>query len=244
MNKERYFIAFAPSPKSSIWQVGSGWLAFNAATSSIPEKTFTLGLPPKIHLQMVLPARKTGFNAILVAPFSLRVGISEENLCENIATFSQSITNFTTCLMKVKANGNKIGIEPLTLDKNISDLANLSVRHFNHFRETQPEKAINPKLKEMLTERQLENFIKWGHPYYFEDYKFQIPLTGAVPAKMVELLEQNLQKLFTKHLSQGLKVDSLTLFKQENMNKPAQMIRRFPLMKDNVFISDEKMMSM
>lgn len=244
MNKERYFIAFAPSPKSSIWQVGSGWLAFNAATSSPPEKTYTLGLPPEIHLQMVLPARKTGFNAILVAPFSLRVGISEENLCENIATFSQSITNFTTCLMKVKANGNKIGIEPLTLDKNISDLANLSVRHFNHFRETQPEKVINPKLKEMLTERQLENFIKWGHPYYFEDYKFQIPLTGAVPAKMVELLEQNLQKLFTKHLSQGLKVDSLTLFKQENMNKPAQMIRRFPLMKDNVFISDEKMMSM
>lgn len=244
MNKERYFIAFAPSPKSAIWQIGSGWLAFNAATSSIPEQTYTLGLPPKIHLQMVLPARKTGFNAILVAPFSLRVGISEENLCESIATFSQSITTFTTCLMKVKANGNKIGIEPLTLDKNIRDLANLSVRHFNHFRETQPEKTINPKLKEMLTERQLENFIKWGHPYYFEDYKFQIPLTGAVPAKMIELLEQNLQKLFTKHLSQGLKVDSLTLFKQENMNKPARMIRRFPLIKDTVIISDEKMVTM
>jgi len=244
MNKERYFIAFAPSPKSSIWQVGSGWLAFNAATSSTPEKTYTLGLPPEIHQQTVLPARKTGFNAILVAPFSLRVGISEENLCENIATFSQSITAFTTCLMKVKSNGNKIGIEPLTMDKNIRDLANLSVRQFNHFRETQPEMSINPKLRDMLSERQLENFIKWGHPYYFEDYKFQIPLTGAVPAKMVELLEQNLQKLFTKHLSQGLKVDSVTLFKQENMNRPAQMIRRFPLMKDNVFISEEKMMTM
>ena len=244
MNKERYLIAFAPSPKSSIWHVGSGWLAFNAATSSIPETTYTLGLPPEIHLQMVLPARKTGFNAILVAPFSLRVGISEEKLCENIATFGQSITTFTTCLLKVKANGNKIGIEPLSLDKNISDLANLSVRQFNHFRETQPEKAINPKLKEMLSERQLENLIKWGHPYYFEDYKFQIPLTGAVPPKMIGLLEQNLQKLFTKHLSQGLQIDSLTLFKQENMNKPARMIRRFPLMKDNVFIPDEKIMTM
>ena len=244
MNKERYFIAFAPSPKSPLWEVGSGWLAFNAATSSIPDKTYTLGLPPQIHLQTILPARKTGFNAILVAPFSLRVGISEKKLCEDIATFSQTHAAFNTCQMKVKANGNKIDIEPETLDKNIQDLSNFSVRQFNHFRETQPEMSINPKLKTVLSERQLDNLIKWGHPYYFEDYQFKIPLTGSVPAKMVELLEQNLQKLFTKHLSEGFFVDSLTLFKQENMNKPARMIRRFPLLKDNIFLSEDKMVSM
>lgn len=242
-NKERYFIAYAPSPKSEIWALGSAWLAFNAATNKIPEKSFTLGLPPEIHLKTVLPARKTGFNAILVAPFNLRIGVSQENLCEKLTNFSESLSPFRTCLMKVKATGNKIGIEPLSLDNNIQDLANITVRHFNHFRDIPPEKPINPKLKEVLTERQIDNLTKWGYPYYFEDFKFIMPLTGAVPLPMIELLTKNLQNIFSKQLSQGLNIDSLTLFKQENHSKPARMIRRFPLLKDEVEKSIQKIVS-
>lgn len=242
-NKERYFIAYAPSPKSDIWALGSAWLAYNAATNKIPEKSFTLGLPPEIHQKTVLPARKTGFNAILVAPFNLRVGVSQENLCEKLTNFSESLSPFRTCLMKVKATGNKIGIEPLSLDNNIQDLANITVRHFNHFRDIPPEKPINPKLKEVLTERQIDNLTKWGYPYYFEDFKFIMPLTGAVPLPMIELLTKNLQNIFSKQLSQGLNVDSLTLFKQENNTKPARMIRRFPLLKNEVEKNIQKIVS-
>ena len=241
--RERYFIAYAPSPRSEIWALGSAWLAFNAATNEIPEKAFTLGLPPEIHLKTVLPARKTGFNAILVAPFNLRVGVSEENLCEKLTTFSESLAPFRTCLMKVKATGNKIGIEPLSIDNNIQDLANITVRHFNHFRDIPPEKPINPKLKEVLTERQIDNLVKWGYPYYFEDFKFIMPLTGAVPLPMIELLTKNLQNIFSKQLSQGLNVDSLTLFKQENNNKPARMIKRFPLLKNELEKNVQKIVS-
>lgn len=232
-NQERYFISYAPSPKSNLWALGSAWLAYDSATGSIPKKSFTLGIPPEIHSQTVLPARKTGFNAVFIAPFNLRVGITEKILCENLYNFSKTMEPFRTCLMKVKAIGNKVGIEPLTLDHKIRDLANISIRTFNHFRETNPEPIINQKMKDILTERQIENLIKWGNPYYFEDFQFQMPLTGRVPAPMIELLSKNLQKVFSPPLSQGLLIDGLTLFKQENNQKPARMLKRFPFKTKN-----------
>lgn len=216
-DQERYFIAYSPAPSSQLWKLGAAWFGFDATTGESPKKTLTLGLPPEIHNQAVASARRTGFNAILMAPFTLRSDANEATLCKSLQTFCKSLAPFRTCRVKINAT-------------NLSDDC---VHYFNIFREVKTQLPLNSRIKEALSERQIENFVSWGYPYYFDDYKFTIPITGRVPAAMANPMAQQLQTIFSPALGQGLMVDGISLFKQSSNKEPARLIKRTPFRMNN-----------
>lgn len=83
----------------------------------------------------------------------------------------------------------------------------------------------------MLNERQIDNFVKWGNPYIFEDYKFRIQLSGPINEKMIAQLGKLLPMHFTPLISKGLNIDSLSLFGRNNDDTSPTLIQSFEFKK-------------
>lgn len=111
------------------------------------------------------------------------------------------------------------------------------MHYFNIFREVKTQIPLNSRIKEALSERQIENFVRWGYPYYFEDYNFTIPITGRVPPAMANPMAQQLQTIFGPALGQGLMIDGISLFKQTSNKEPARLIKRTPFRMKNPTLS-------
>lgn len=177
-----------------------------------------------MHEQIVAPARRKGFNAPFYPAFRLRSDATLNDLKLYLERLCSSQTPFNSGVMKVGIHSNHIYIEPLSQNKTIEELASNCVYLFDTLREKSQPIPVNGRMKTALTQRQIDNFVKWGHPYLFEDYKFSIQLTGPLQEKVANQLCTFLQNQFVNDLTHGVMINGLSLFGQESPEKPARLL--------------------
>ncbi len=228
---DRYFFTSSHNPNGKFWKLGSAWIGYDAVRHKIPKAVLTLGLPKEIHNKSVFTVRRKGFGAVFYPPFSLHKDVDFQDLCLGAKSFCQTLVSFKTSVLKVHTQKGQISIELLGQDKRLTDFARECVLFFDQYREIGEPIHVSDRLKKALTQSQIDNLMRWGNPYLFDDFTFNIQLTGQIPEGMASQLSELLQKQFMEHLSSGLVIGGLSLFGQNNDHSPARLLSFFPFQK-------------
>ena len=222
----RYAIYFAPEQHSSLWQLGSSAMGYDAATGldvNFPDHPLFRG---EDALRLTDEPRKYGFHATLKAPFFLRDGVSEEDLLSAASAFAKMQQAFDLPPLIVSALGHFIALTPVQISARLQDLAADAVRFFDPFRAAMTRADRQRRLKSPLSNRQIQYLDEFGYPYIFEDFRFHLTLTGALEPDVRVLWLEMLQGLFSP-LDQPLSCDAIAVFKQSGAAGRFTLVERF-----------------
>lgn len=228
---DKYHISYSPNPNSKLWKLAAAWFGHDAARSIPPKQTLTLGMPNNIHNTVISGAKLKGFGAIMYAPFSLKKGMTLIELDQFITTFCSTQQPFQTGLLQFTNHASQIFIEPIKTSAPLFALAANCVKFFDNFREIGKPITISDRMREIFNERQIENLVKWGNPYIFEDFQFRIQLTSPLNEKMIAQLGKLLPTKFTPLIANGLTIDNLGLFGRNNDDTSPTLIKSFEFKK-------------
>lgn len=170
----RYAIYYTPAEDDPLTRLAEGWLGRSA---------FTNESVPVCHDRadvLVAAPRHYGFHATLKAPFELLPGKDEESLIEAVSRFCDGQYAFTAHLTP-----NNLGpFLALTLTSPSDDMERLHtrcVRDFDGFRAPMAEYDLVRRRKAGLTPHQDARLQQWGYPYIFDEFRFHMTLTSAIP---------------------------------------------------------------
>lgn len=127
---DKYHISYSPNPNSQLWKLGAAWFGHDAARTIPPKQTFNLGMPIKIHNNVIAGAKLKGFSAIMYAPFSLKKDMTLIELDKFIATFCLTQHPFETGPLQLTNNSGQILIEPIKTGASLFALAANCVQFF------------------------------------------------------------------------------------------------------------------
>jgi putative phosphonate metabolism protein len=180
----RYAIYFTPAPQSTLRRIGAASLGYDAETqAACAYPDHALYRDPAFLGTLASPARY-GFHATLKAPFELRSGATEHLLLERVATFCTQHAPVLLPALEVAFLDDFAALRPIAEDAGLNRLAAASVRDFDDLRAPPSDGDRARRLSTALTSRQLAHLDRWGYPYVFEDYRFHMTLTGAIPPAM------------------------------------------------------------
>ncbi|MDR1487618.1 MAG: DUF1045 domain-containing protein [Deltaproteobacteria bacterium] len=236
----RYSIYHVPKLESKLYKLGASVLGRCIVTGDELAPP-PMELPPNFP-EMPFPpwAGIYGFHATMVAPF--RTQDSEEELVQTLKDVSQR-----HCAIVLESLALKImdgGFPALTAlhqpPEALSALESDLVKTFNRHR-------LPPTAKEWthrgpMNFKEQSNFLNWGYPHIFEDFKFHLTVWDSFEKVtfdnvfLTEELEKHpwflgLSKIFTKKLLLNFPIDSLSLCAQEAVGEPFRVVQEVSLAK-------------
>ncbi len=210
----RYALYFTPAPDTGLWRFGSGVLGYDSATREAAAfPVHALWHEPWFERAQETPARY-GFHATLKAPFALAPGISEDVLLERAASFS--------------AGRDFVALRPLAEDAELNRLAAACVRDFDDLRAPLSAEDRARRLASALKPRQHRHLEDWGYPYVFEDFRFHMTLTGALPKSLQPRALEVLRTLYYR-ISGPVWIDAITVLAQPTRDSRFAVVERFAL---------------
>lgn len=223
----RYALYAAPAPDSALWRFGSSVIGYDAALAleaAFPEKSpFAADdWPP-----LTADPRRYGFHGTLKAPFVLAEGRSEAELLDAAAAFAQRQRTFVVPRLEVSLLKAFVALVPAEPSAALDALAADCVRHFEPFRAPLSDSDRARRLAAPLTDRQRQHLETWGYPYVFEDFRFHMTLTGALPEDRREPVRAALAALYAP-LAVPFAVDALAVFRQERREDRFTVLARLP----------------
>ncbi len=224
----RYAIYFTPAPDTALWRFGSSVLGYDArARTTVAFPRHGLWLEPWFLRIQDTPARY-GFHATLKAPFELAEGVSERALMDRAAVFGER--NAPLCLpaLEVALLDDFIALRPLSEDAELNRLAAGCVREFDDLRAPLSVKDRARRLSQVLTPRQHAHLDRWGYPYVFEEFRFHMTLTGAIPKSFQARALEVLNALH-RRVSAPVWVDAISVLAQPTRESFFELLQRFPL---------------
>jgi putative phosphonate metabolism protein len=223
----RYALYAAPAPDSPLWRFGSSVIGYDAATAT--ETAFPAARPCDSGDWMALTEepRRYGFHGTLKAPFALAHGEDEASLIEAVMLFAERRRAFSVPHLEVSLLKAFVALTPSERSAELEGLAADCVRHFDVFRAPLSEADMARRLKAPLTERQKAHLDAFGYPYVFEDFRFHMTLTGALPEDRRQTIRDGLASLYAP-VAAPLAVDALCLFKQADRAGRFTILARFP----------------
>lgn len=224
----RYAIYFTPAPDAALWRLGSSVLGYDSrAGTAVAFPRHGLWSEPWFLRTQETPARY-GFHATLKAPFELAEGVGERALLERAAVFSSRCAPLCLPALEVALLGDFVALRPLSEDAELNRMAAACVREFDDLRAPLGAEDRARRLSQVLTPRQHAHLDRWGYPYIFEDFRFHMTLTGAIPksfqARVLEAL-----KALHRPISAPVWVDAISVLVQPNREGPFVLVERFPL---------------
>lgn len=224
----RYAIYFTPAPDAALWRFGCSVLGYDSrARSAVASPKHGLWLEPWFKRVQETPARY-GFHATLKAPFELVSGAGEATLLDRAAAFSGMCAPVYLPALEIALLGDFIALRPLSEDAELNRLAAACVREFDDLRAPLGEEDRARRLSQILTPRQHAHLDRWGYPYVFEDFRFHMTLTGALPKSFQMRVLEALGKLHHR-ISAPVQVDAISVLVQPKRENPFQLVERFPL---------------
>jgi len=223
----RYALYAAPAPDSPLWHFGSSVIGYDAAMAA--ELAFPADAPCDSGDWSALTEepRRYGFHGTLKAPFALAAGEDEAGLIEAVMLFAERRRAFSIPSLEVSLLKAFVALVPAEPSTELEGLAADCVRHFDAFRAPLSEADMARRLKAPLTERQKAHLDAFGYPYVFEDFRFHMTLTGALPEDRRETIRDALARLYAP-VAAPLAVDALCLFKQADRAGRFTVLARFP----------------
>jgi 2'-5' RNA ligase len=216
----RHAIYFAPTPDSALERFGRIW--FGTAPPAID------GIDRTRWDDLLRPARHYGFHATLKPPFRIADGRSRDELVSALAAFASGRSSFSGPPLRPAIISGFIALRPVSNDTRISTLAADCVEAFDAFRAPADGAEIARRRRTGLSERQDALLARWGYPYVFEEFRFHMTLTGRVSEEERTHLLSAASSLTDGLVDQPTLFDALSLFEQDEPDRPFRLTQRFP----------------
>lgn len=218
----RYAIYFAPAAASAWWRFGAGWLGRddlrNAALPQVQPPTFS----PGEFAAITAEPRRYGFHATLKAPFTLREGIGEADICERLAALAATLRSAPLGpLMPIYLAEGYVALVPTRRHGGIDAIAAQCVKALDDLRAPLTPEQLARRQPDLLDERGRELLQAWGYPYVLERFRFHMTLTGFVELDVAGRVVPHVAPL-AQRLERGepLRLDRLCLFREAAPGAP------------------------
>ena len=216
----RYAIYFAPPEHDPLNRTATSWLGRCAFTDTAVEQPPAVQISPDTLAQNTRSARRYGFHATIVAPFTLADDETEESLVAALDTYAATAAAIVMPSFVLKRLGAFFALMPKLQDDDLSALASNVVRHFDRFRAPLSDSETLRRDGDHLTVSQRSNLARWGYPYVFDDFRFHMTLTDQIEEPDAAHFEAAIDAHFGDLLGAPLSVGSLALFAEPGPDAP------------------------
>lgn len=229
----RYAVYFTPPHDDPLTETAQSWLGRNAFTGeSLAAKSHVAFSGAKVSLHTASP-RRYGFHATIVAPFTLKGGVTETELVEGLHAFcakQNPIAIQQSIIGQMDAFFAIVPAEPHVL---LNQLANDAVVYFSDMQAPLNERELARRTSQTLSARQISLLQRWGYPFVMEEFRFHMTLTGKVPASERAAMSDTLRDVFADALKQPLEVGGLALFVEPEPGAPFMVRSYVPFLKQH-----------
>jgi putative phosphonate metabolism protein len=215
-DEPRYALYFVPAAASALYRFGAAVLGYDCFNGADVPALDDLPFRADEWRDLVAAARRYGFHATLKAPFRLAAGFDEAALIRACADFARGTATVPAFAPVVRLLGDFVAIVPADRNDDLDRLAAACVRDFDHFRAPLDTADRERRHAAGLGPRQAEYFERWGYPYVFEDFRFHMTLTGALPAARRTPVLDALTAAFARHHGDApVQVDRIVVARQD-----------------------------
>ena len=212
----RYALYFAPAAESPLWIFGSGVLGYDAAAGVDAPRLAIPGLDAALQTAITADPRVYGFHATLKAPFSLREGVSEAGLLEEVRAFARRTPRARMDgLAPTLVGGRFVALTPLGDPTAVNALAAAAVTSFEPLRAPLTPGDLARRRPERMSQRQREYLDRFGYHLVLEEFRFHMTLTNALAPTEAPAILDAVAELFAAHVPAGpVTVDRLAIYRQ------------------------------
>jgi len=221
----RYAIYFTPRPLSPLAFFGAAVIGYDSSGKADVPRHDLNGIARAELVAATEAPRRYGFHATLVAPFHLN-GETESRLLEALEQFCRQAAPVRLGPLQVTMLGNFVALTPGMAGPDLNQLAGRCVEFFDPFRAPLDASDLARRNNGRLSPRQLAHLARWGYPYVFEDFRFHMTLTGALPPDDGKRFLSALSKAYEPLADEVHDVDALSLMRQAGPTSNFEVIAR------------------
>jgi putative phosphonate metabolism protein len=226
----RYAVYFAPPAQSSLWALAQRWLGRDCERDTVLEPPEVDGWTRAEIAAVTESPRRYGFHATLKPPFRLAPDLALRDLHDKLAGFAAGREAFVAPPLKISTIGPFLALTLSQPSPAMQALADAAVKDLDGLRAPLSAHDLERRLGKGLPPRQEDYVHSWGYPYVFEEFRFHMTLTGPIKeTERRERLQSQLAALFRPELGSPVPVGEISLYSQENAERPFLLIDRFRL---------------
>ncbi|WP_420402457.1 DUF1045 domain-containing protein [Nisaea sp.] len=224
----RYAIYFAPDANTLLHRFGSAWLGRDAISGEVLEQPALDGFDAETQKALTATARNYGFHATLKPPFRLKAGLTAEDLMDEAVRFSADRAAFEINLVARNLSGF-LALMQKESKAAMRELAADCVRDFDPLRALPDDAELEKRRAAGLSSQQELMLQRWGYPYVMNEFRFHMTLSkrigddGEREALLHEILKHGAEAIATP-----VRIDAISVFRQENRTSPFQRLAHFP----------------
>ncbi|GJD34550.1 DUF1045 domain-containing protein [Methylobacterium aerolatum] len=223
MSEPRYAIYALPEPGSALETFGRSVLGIDNVTGE------AVAHPPDLPglAGITTAPRVYGFHATLKAPMRLAPGIGEGDLLGAVRRLAAAHPPVAVGELTVAALGRFLALVPVAAPPALGLLAAECVAALDPLRSPLSEAEIAKRRPEQLTSRGRALLDRWGYPHVFEDFRFHMTLTDALPEDALNGWRTRLAEAYARSGAGPLTIAALGVLRQEK-GKPFRLLARAP----------------
>lgn len=223
MSDPRYAIYALPEPGSALDAFGRAVLGIDNVTGeAVPHPEGLTDLAA-----VTVAPRVYGFHATLKAPMRLAPGRTEADLLAEAKRLAAAHPPVAVGALAVVALGRFIALVPVAPPPALGLLAAECVAALDSLRAPLNEDERAKRRPERLSPRGRALLDRWGYPHVFEEFRFHMTLTDALPDDDLEGWRSRLAAAFAGSGAGPLTITSLGLLRQD-AGTPFRLLARIP----------------
>jgi hypothetical protein len=221
----RYAVYFTPVPGSVLAAFGAQVLGYDPFAKAVVPQFALEGISPPQFAAATEAPRRYGFHATLVAPFYLGA-VPEYELVAAFDRFCESVAPAPLGRLAVQRLDSFVALVPAAASPQADALAARSVEVFDRLRAPLSEHDLARRDDGDLTPRQRGYLLRWGYPYIFEDFRFHMSLTGALPDAECKRFAAILERVHAPIAGHAVAIDGLSLLRQNDSASRFEIVTR------------------
>ena len=228
----RHAAYFSPALDSQAWQLGSHWLGRNAHQLVAIKQPEFKGLSAQFFEQVTRAPRLYGWHATLKAPFELNSNVSLEDLRNAFKKLSFDSVNAFHVPMKLDDMGDFLALVPSHYSQELQALADICVHALHPLALPLSEAEIQRRSSSGLTARQHELLAQWAYPFVMDQFQFHMTIKGSLKdcdPQHKDGLKAAAIEWFAPILENGMNIDAVTWFSQDQKHGDFRWVERFEL---------------
>lgn len=220
MSEPRYAIYALPEPGSALEVFGRAVLGYDSASgAAVPQ-------PPGLA-EVTAGARVYGFHGTLKAPMRLAAGVDEAALLARAERLAAAHPPVEVGPLAVAALGRFLALVPVAPPPALGLFAAECVAAFEPLRAPLTEAERAKRRPERLSPRARALLDAWGYPHVFEEFRFHMTLTDALPEAAQADWHARLSEAFRDSGAGPLTLRSLGILRQDGQ-APFRLLKRIP----------------
>jgi putative phosphonate metabolism protein len=230
MSEPRYALYALAEPGSALEAFGRSVLGYDNVTGgAVPSPADLPGLA-----EVTAGARVYGFHATLKAPMRLAPGVDEADLLAGARRLAADHPPVAVGDLTVAALGRFLALVPVASPPALGLLAAECVAALDPLRAPLTEAEIAKRRPERLTARGRALLDRWGYPHVFEEFRFHMTLTDALPDEAVESWRARLADAYARSGAGPLTIGSVAILRQDG-SAPFRLLQRIPFGREQGF---------